>query len=300
MCVAVTSVTVKHLDQHILRWFRILTHVHTAGNSACSGQQTLAEVVATAKMLGFEGVVLSEHTGDPANPLRLSSASTELSELQIHAQAVAGFAASSEYDLRFGVECNVAESFPDYCLDTPLEALKRFDPYVIGSVHGDERPYLRPGKLMEAITMLCSHPGVDTLGHVTRNFWEATIAWQDVAQMAAQTGTAIEINLNQWFKEMGQNQPLPDNSIPARRWRRFLEDLAGTAVIPVIGSDIHNSGMWPTHAPEQGWETSVQRIEVFLELLSDCGFAPERMAGSSRSKFNLILGTPKSLRPSLV
>jgi histidinol phosphatase-like PHP family hydrolase len=288
------------LDEDVLCWFRVLTHVHTDGISACSGQQTPADVVAAALSLGFHGVVLNEHTGDPTAPYLLESDGPEIRLLRSRARETAEAAQAHDFDLRFGLECNTVGAVSGFRLDTPLDA---FEPkslsYVIGSLHREVEQLTDPKALMRAIEMLCLNPRVDTLGHITREIWHAGLDWSTVAQLAADTGTMIELNLNQWFKELGQNLPRGDDSPAAGLWRDFLEAVAGTSALTIIGADIHNAGMWPTHRPTQGWETSVRRIRVFHGLLADFGFTPEWMVGSSRDRFDLVLGTPKADRPKV-
>jgi histidinol phosphatase-like PHP family hydrolase len=293
----------QRLDDDLLRWFEVCTHVHTNGSSGCSGQQTPAQVVEYARALGHTAVILCEHTGDPRSPRQLKAGDAEFTLIRQQQKLTEATAVASGFDIRPGLECNTALwlDHRKFNLDVPFRyVVPPLEPaYVVGSLHGDSAPYQIPRTLMRAIQMLCGHSCVDTLGHITRGMAHVDIDWGDVGHWAAETGTMIELNLNQWFVEMGQNQPRPADSSVARFWREFLTAVARTPAMVIIGSDIHNEGMWPTPTAAAGWETTIKRIGVFFELLESCGFTPERMVGANVARVDRVLGTLKRDRPGM-
>lgn len=301
---------IQRLPDEILNWQSVLTHVHTAGNSKCSGQQSLDDVARMAELLGFEAVMLAEHTGNPDAPYRLSPDGKEVKALKQHRDLIRSYDVGN---IRFGLECNtVPVTSSDHSrkygvrvqfdLDVPRLSLAALRPaYVVGSLHGDASAYKSPQALMAAIRMLCGHSRVHTLGHITRYVGDVEIDWAEVAQMAADTGTLVELNLNQWFKECRpKNQPNPVDSWNVVFFRRFVEAVASTSAMTVIGADIHNAGMWPTLDPVEGWETSVESIIAFHEFLASCGITPERVINSALDRFDIWTKAPKAIRSALI
>jgi len=308
--VRVVDTPIQRLPDEILNWQSVLTHVHTFGNSKCSGQQSLDDVVDMAFRLGFRRVMLNEHTSNPESPFQLKPYGKEVEALNRHRNRV-----SSTFStlIAFGIECNTvpitsADSDGKYGvrtrfeLDVPHLALARLWPkYVVGSLHGDASTYKSPHALMAAIRMLCEHPYVDTLGHITRYVSDVPVDWTEVAQMAADTGTLIELNLNQWFKECRpENQPKADDSGDVKFHRQFVEAVAGSTAQTVIGADIHNAGMWPTLEPVKGSETSVESVIAFHEFLVSCGITPERVINSDLARFDNWIKATKASRSALI
>ncbi len=291
----------QRLPESVLKWTRVATHVHTAGNSACSGQQTVAEVIQTARELGFETVVLNEHTGNPGAPTRLPANAPEIKALTAHGQHVARAAAATGYDLRFGLEANTVPrrhgSVMRYELDwdSHYAGLSR-SRLNIGSLHGDAGQYKQPAELWNAIAALCHSPRVDVLGHITRYVSNVEFDWSKVGQLAAITGTVVELNLNLMFKELGQNKPKPDESFDSQFHRSFLKAIASTDALVSIGLDVHNAGMWPGAEVREGWETSLERVQFILGLIEEAGFTPERVVNSTRKGFDYVLSQPKHKR----
>jgi histidinol phosphatase-like PHP family hydrolase len=309
--IRVTVPALQRLPEEILNWQRVLTHVHTdAGHSHCSGQQTIDDVLGCAEALGFEGVVFAEHTSNPERPRCLELGELVHGSLREAWEHVVDLSIVRRSFLRFGLECNTVPNVVgidgrrveiSFELDVPSNTLDHLrHTYIIGSLHGDGGLYKHPATLMTALRMLCEHPMVHTLGHVTRHVSDVDIDWAEVAKMAADTGTLIELNLNLWFNECRpKNQPHPDEHFNVRFHRRFLEAVAGSSAMCVIGADIHNAGMWPTLNPAEGWEISVDSVVAHHQLLADCGLTPERVINSNRDRLHRWLATPKGERIAL-
>ena len=284
------------LPQELLDWQAVVTHVHTAGNSSCSGQQTASDVAAMASALGFKAVYLNEHTGNPGAPYRVQDGGSEISLLRRAREELE--ASDLPVPVYFGLECNTvvhdqrAISVPftmisSFSLDMSDEAITSLHPrYVIGSLHGDAASYKKPSFLMMAIEMLCKNPLIHTLGHITRYVGDVKIDWHEVALMARDTGTAVELNLNQWFKEcQPKNKPNPADDFGVKHHRSFYEAIADSGAMFVIGADIHNAGMWPTANPQAGWETSVESVIAYHEFLAACGIRRSEVLNSDANKF---------------
>ena len=306
-----TATQVERLPEEILAWQRVLTHVHTAGSSNCSGQQTLADVECLARDLGFEAVVLAEHTGNPERPKLIDWLSPEAYTIKDAAVAVKARYGESGF-IRYGLECNtvpIVRVSPclvhavevQFRLDTIDDILERYPSYLVGSLHGDAGMYKDPITLMTALRMLCENPYVDVIGHITRHVSDVNINWTEVAQMLADTGTILELNQNLWFKECRpKNRPEPEDSFNPRFHRCFVESVAGTSVLMVIASDSHNEGMWPTANAKPGdWQTSVESVIAYHEFLAGCGLSPVRILNSNLDMFDRTLATSKGRRPSL-
>ncbi len=303
---------IERLPESILAWQSVLTHVHTAGSSACSGQQSLDQIDTLARALGFSAVVVTEHSSSPERPRLFSLDDPEARTIGVGAAEIRSrYGSLSRGFVRYGLECNTAQVVKlsraepygveiEFRVDTPPAILDCFPSYVVGSFHGDAGVYKHPVALMTAIKMLCEHPRIDALGHITRYVSDVSIDWAEVGRMAADTGTIIELNQNLWFKECcPKNVPEPDDSFNFQFHRRFIEAVAGTKAHLIIGADVHNEGMLPTAGAKPGdWQTSVGSVIAYHQFLADCGLRASRVLNSDLAWYDRVLTTPKHQRSS--
>lgn len=295
---------IAQLPTELLDWFGVMTHLHPGGNSECSGQQTISDITTVLQILGVKTGIITPHTGNPGNPYLLDQNGVEMATLKEIADEVQVIGKNSHFDLRFGLECNTVPEEEwerrDYLvceLDTSDEMIASLgSTYTIGSLHGDTGPYKSPNKLMDAVVMLCQNPAVDSLGHITRYVSIVEINWLNVCQMAAKSGTLIELNLNLWFKELGQNKVKDNDSFDARFHRGFMENVAKSGAKVVLGIDAHNLGMFPQTSVTGGWETTIERCLAFVDAITDAGITQDQVVSASTTQWDEFFSVPKSQR----
>jgi histidinol phosphatase-like PHP family hydrolase len=275
------------LPDDVIGTHRVLTHVHTAGNSVCSGQQTAADVARLAKFAGYEAVVLNEHTGNPGAPTMIWLGSEEhvaLAASKAEAQATVTTLLSP---LLWGLETNVVLTAGGPVMDVDRDVLKDMGPaYVIGSLHGDPAPYQDPATALAAYRVLFENPWIDAIGHPTRGLPTHLIDWDEFYRMAVDTGTAVELNLNQWYKDTGQNNGIGHfDGGGERKHRRLLDKGVTAGANFIFGSDIHNPGMWPLTKKVEGWETTQDAVCRFNYLLHEYGAGPDNILNTSYATF---------------
>jgi histidinol phosphatase-like PHP family hydrolase len=288
------------LPDELLDWFGVMTHLHPGGNSECSGQQTPAEIAQVLAILGVQTGIVTPHTGNPTKPYLLDSHGVEEAVLKEIADEVTD-TRSTGFDLRFGLECNTVPSEPGGRFGFDLDVSDEFivslgSTYTIGSLHGSSKPYKDPGNLVEAIATLCSNPHVDALGHITRYVSDVEVNWLSICKLAAESRTLVELNLNLWFKELGQNDVKPADDFNSRFHQRFLGAVAESGVDVVIGVDAHNLGMYPRPWTDAGWETTVERCLAFVDAISDAGIERQRVISSGTSLWDAYFSQPKHQR----
>jgi DNA polymerase (family 10) len=190
-------------------------HCHTI---ASDGHNTIAEMAAAARELGYEYVAITDHSashgfGNDVSPDELKRQIERVREVDAQIEGIA---------VKAGSEVNI---LPDGGLDYEDELLGELD-WVVASVHtafgmGQEALTARMIRAIE-------HPLVDAIGHPTGRMIVRrepyAIDLEAVGEAAARTGTLLEINAN------------PD--------RRDLSDVnarnaARTGVKIVIDSDAH-------------------------------------------------------------
>jgi len=162
-------------------------HCHTV---ASDGKNTIGEMAAAARELGYEYVAITDHSathgfGNDVSPDELRRQIERVRELDGRLEGIRVLA---------GSEVNV---LPDGGLDYEDELLAELD-WVVASVHtafgmGEEAMTARMIRAIE-------HPLVDAIGHPTGRMIEKrepyAIDLGTVFEAAARTGTLIEINAN--------------------------------------------------------------------------------------------------------
>lgn len=207
-------------------------------------------------------------------------------------------------DLRFGLECNTVpdpiwqdKSSFSCELDTSDEMISSLgSTYTVGSLHGDATPYKDASRLYDAVSMLCRNSSVDSLGHITRYVSDVDVEWLKICRLAAKTNTLIELNLNLWFKEHGQNKIKPADHPNVVFHRSFLEDVARSGAKVVIGIDAHNLGMFPQSKASAGWETTIERCLHFVDAIIDSGITQDRVVSANTIQWDQYFSQPKENR----
>lgn len=162
-------------------------HCHTV---ASDGHQTISEMAAAARELGYEYLAITDHSashgfGNDVSPQELRRQIERVREVDAQIEGIA---------VRAGSEVNI---LPDGSLDYEDELLARLD-WVVASVHTsfgmDEQAMT--ARMIAAI----EHPLVDAIGHPTGRMIVRrepyAIDLEAVFAAAARTGTLLEINAN--------------------------------------------------------------------------------------------------------
>jgi DNA polymerase (family X) len=160
-------------------------HMHT---TLSDGRNTLEEMVAQARELGYEYIAITEHSashgfGNGVEPDALRARTEE-----IRALADAGILVLA------GTEANI---MPDGTLDYEDDLLEELD-WVVASLHTSFR--LSEKEQTERMLTAMEHPLVDVIGHPTGRLLQSREPYpldiDRVIAKAAETGTFLEINSN--------------------------------------------------------------------------------------------------------
>ncbi|MFE0761566.1 PHP domain-containing protein [Streptomyces smyrnaeus] len=195
-------------------------HLHSDWSD---GGSPIEEMAATAKALGHEWAVLTDHSprltvagGLSADRLR--------AQLDVVAQVSERLA---PFRLLTGIECDILE---DGALDQEEELLARLD-VVVASVHSELR--MPDERMTRRMVRAVRNPLVDVLGHCTgrllsgRRRPESEFDAEEVFAACAESGTAVEINCR------------PERSDPPRR---LLRQALDAGVCFAIDTDAHAPG----------------------------------------------------------
>jgi DNA polymerase (family X) len=162
-------------------------HCHTI---ASDGHNTIAEMAAAARELGYEYVAITDHSathgfGNDVSPDELKRQIERVREVDAQSEGIA---------VKAGSEVNI---LPDGKLDYEDDLLAELD-WVVASAHtafgmGEEAMTKRMIRAIE-------HPLVDAIGHPTGRMIVRrepyAIDLEAVGEAAARTGTLLEINAN--------------------------------------------------------------------------------------------------------
>jgi DNA polymerase (family 10) len=162
-------------------------HCHTI---ASDGHNTIAEMAAAARELGYEYIAITDHSashgfGNDVSPDELRRQIERVREVDARMEGIA---------VKAGSEVNI---LPDGSLDYEDELLGELD-WVVASVHtafGMDEAAMS-ARVIRAI----EHPLVDVIGHPTGRMIVRrepyAIDLEAVGEAAARTGTLLEINAN--------------------------------------------------------------------------------------------------------
>jgi DNA polymerase (family 10) len=160
-------------------------HMHT---TLSDGRNTLEEMVAAARELGYEYVAITDHSashgfGDDVSPDALRARIEEIRSLEDPGIRVLA-----------GTETNI---MPDGSLDYDDDLLEQLD-WVVASLHTSFR--LSEKKQTDRMLRAMEHPLVDVIGHPTGRLLESREPYaldvDRVIAKAVETGTFLEINSN--------------------------------------------------------------------------------------------------------
>jgi DNA polymerase (family X) len=162
-------------------------HCHTI---ASDGKNTIAEMAAAARELGYEYVAITDHSathgfGNDVSPDELRRQIERVREVDGQLEGIRVLA---------GSEVNI---LPDGGLDYEVELLAQLD-WVVASVHTAFG--MGEAAMTKRMTSAIEHELVDAIGHPTGRMIERrepyAIDLGTVFEAAARTGTLIEINAN--------------------------------------------------------------------------------------------------------
>lgn len=166
---------------------RGMIHVHT---TASDGHHSLEEMVLAARELGFEYIVICDHSQSAAyagglTPERVAQQRREIDQLNARLSGIT---------ILHGIESDI---LPDGSLDYSDDILAQFD-LVVASVHShfSLSKYEQTQRILHALR----NPYTTILGHPTgrlllrRNGYEIDL--DAIIAEAARTGTVIEFNVN--------------------------------------------------------------------------------------------------------
>ena len=160
-------------------------HMHT---TLSDGRNSLEEMVAAARELGYEYVAITDHSathgfGDDVTPDALRERIEEIRSLDDPGIRVLA-----------GTETNI---MPDGTLDYDDDLLEELD-WVVASLHTSFR--LSEKKQTERMLRAMEHPLVDVIGHPTGRLLQSREPYaldvDRVIAKAVETGTFLEINSN--------------------------------------------------------------------------------------------------------
>lgn len=293
------------LPQHLLDLVPNAVHVHPLADLPehnCQGEQTLEEIVASARELGFSEVYLTTHTTNPDPGLPHFFDIEDPLGQAIHSwmDEVQNFAEAIGFNIYPGLEANLMPN-SNGMIDAPA-ALDHDAVLVIASMHGHVPQSGSEIKRLLLEALLLGYE-IDMLGHPQRYVDAYNVDWATIFYAAADPNkpTIIEANFNAWFtygpiklRRKGDHE----GALEAEKKEiHFLQALGRTAAPVVVSLDIHNAGMWPTEAPQADWMPTFDHLQEYLELLFSCGIAPERIINRNLREWLLL---PKSDRGKLM
>jgi hypothetical protein len=143
----------------------------------------------------------------------------------------------------------------------------------------------------------CAHPAVDVIGHPARHIEGLRgMDWPGLFRMAAETGTAIEVNANNYPD--GRHEPGRE-----RFWAEWLQELERSGADVFLGSDIHNRIQRERFV--SGWRTlgDPHRPNALAECavaLAEAGIEPRRVVNADYRRFLEWLALDKRARANVL
>jgi hypothetical protein len=139
---------------------------------------------------------------------------------------------------------------------------------------------------------------VEVLGHPPRFIEDLPeVDWSQVFKWAAQTGTAIELNLNAFPR-------VESSHLQKRFWTGWLRDLAASKAWVFIGADLHNQFQldefvlqWQSLGHEASRHEN--HLARFLKAIHAAKLSPERVVTASYDSLSTWLQMDKATRARL-
>ena len=216
-------------------------HVHTDWSD---GRATLEEMVAGAEAAGHDYVAVTDHATGPG---MVGGVGLDEERLREQLPAVREAGDDADVEVFAGVEANVGA---DGTVSVADDLLADLD-LVVASPHA-----ALDGDGTERLVAACEHPGVDVVGHPTgRRLNQRAGMDVDVdrlAAVAAETGTALEVNANPHRLDLGGSMV-----------RAALE--AGATV--AVNTDAHHPDEYDymrygVHTARRGWAEAGQVLNA--------------------------------------
>ncbi len=295
-------VTGESLSELAGQYFGGLAHCHTILSNHKGHRESnltaerLVQVLIEARLTGsptapLQYVMLNEHPSDPSHPQRLGRFSLRAQQLLRqrrrrtihHVPVLHGL----EVSLLASGHTDLTPRLADDCA------------MVIASRHTLPPPEERdPAAIMALFRQACYNPHVDVLGHPPRYIEDlAKVNWLQVFAWAAETGTAVEVNLNVFPTRAAS--PLQQNF-----WQAWLKNLAASKAHLSIGTDIHNQDQlngfivqW--RSLEHANRHPDNQLARLLQALAGAGINPNRVITSSYDRLTAWLGLDKTERAQL-
>ncbi len=274
-----------------------LAHVHTKLSNQRwhkESDQTVASYTRTLNLEGLTGhsdspfrfIMINEHGSNPAKPKLLDPLSLRARALlrQRWKATVAGV------PILYGFEASL---LPDGSTDLSARLAEHCE-MVIASKHGTSKQLGRdPRAIMRMFELACRNPSIDVIGHPLRDLEDiGGVDWPKIFEEAAATGTAIEVNLN--------NFPL-EASEPERwqKWRAWLRELEISGAGVFLGVDLHNYVQLRRFV--ENWRNLDKGdgrnvLAACFESLAELGIRPDRVVNAKYDSFKAWLALPKAAR----
>jgi putative hydrolase len=219
------------------------------------GGSPIAEMAETARELGHEYVVLSDHSprltvANGLSPQRLLAQLDEVALLNRRLADEAAGGAAPPFQVLTGIEVDILE---DGSLDQEPELLDRLD-VVVASVHSKLR--MPAGEMTRRLLTAVANPHVDVLGHVTgrivqgrRGRPESEFHPEAVFAACADHGVAVEVNAR------------PERQDPPKRLLRLAVE---AGCLFAIDTDAHAPGQldWQLGGCERAFACGVEPDRV--------------------------------------
>jgi histidinol phosphatase-like PHP family hydrolase len=278
-----------------------LAHVHTRLSNHpghVESDQSLKSFVDALVEYGLAGhpasplrfVMINDHVSNPVRPRLLSwrGLRARLLKRRTWRGEVLGV------PVYYGFE---ASMLPDGAIDLPWQ-LAEHSTLVIASRHRIPADIEQNARALHSLfERACTNPVVDVLGHPARNIEGLRgMDWPGLFALAADTGTAVEVNLNTYPDERRE---------PARAafWTRWLSELERSEADVFFGADIHNT--WQRERFIQDWRTLSHpqihnQLASAVQAVARAGIKPERVVTADAKRFADWLGLDKRERRHLV
>ena len=287
------------LSRHARSYIGGITHAHTILSNHPNHRESdltidrIAQTLRAANLAGevdspLQYVMLNEHPSDPAKPQKLGRLSLRGRKLlRQRRRPVIG-----RLPIYYGLEVSL---LPNGDTDLTPRLADRC-PLVIASRHGlPSATEHNPRAITKLFHQACLNPSIDVIGHPQRFIENLTgIDWPMIFQLARDSGTAIEINLNAFPRA---------RSTPEQHdfWRRWLEALSNSKAWVFTGTDLHNQLQLETLVAE--WHSldslagrTDNHLAQYLIALSDTKFDPKLVVTSSLDQLTSWLDMSKPER----
>jgi histidinol phosphatase-like PHP family hydrolase len=293
------SVLEKSITDTVRSYIGGLAHVHTRLSNHAGHHESDLTVNSLVAMLGaleewtpgkapLEYILINEHSSNPDRPHplgRLSLRARELLRERRRSASTIPMFYGLEVSLLSNGKTDLVPRLADNCA------------LVIASRHrlpiATERD---PSAIMELFQKACANPAVDVLGHPSRNIEDVTeVNWPQVFEWAAVSGTAVEVNLN--------NFPKSGVEAEARLefWKNWIRKLGESEARVFIGTDLHNTKQ--VERFREQWrgldDGKPNLLRSIIEILKSSDVMPERVVNSNLQRLLDWTSLDKSARAQL-